>query len=972
MPLPFRAHRRRFASPPARRARLTLEMLESRLVPSAGPATLDQAAPLVLNWSGPVGGPAHVGLQTAGTVGNGSGPTADVDWYTFTLDRAAAVTLSATSAQGAVLSLYNSDGLGDFYDPLGHRLVAQAQGSDASLTPLLGQGTYYVAVSGLGNKYFHPYLADSGYAGIGGPFQLTLGAVALSAPVPDVVRMDALPDAADPNSLSRSPQEVYLALSGPLDPVVASSLNVQLTAAGGGTNLLSSFNYSDTAHELQLQLTAPLGPGAYQVTVADNLDPVPALAPYSGTFTVTGIEGNTANPAPDNTGATAHQLQFANGFTQITGAIGDDSTDPTAFDPNSVEAYHFQVTQPGHYALVAEAFAGRIGSPLTPGLSLFQVVNGQLSLVTFNGGTFNGAQADAASPVATPLSGDPVLYAALTTPGDYFLVVSEANNQPDPFAGPSPYDPTGSFGGQFLGGGFTWGNFVLNVSLQEQETPPQVVSVHPLDGGPLAQPPTTFVVQFSEAVNLQQLLYQNGSGDLSAVTIDGTGGTYTPRLVSYDPGSYQATFVMLNRLAPGTYTLHLQSGGPNGITDLAGNPLGGSTHDYVQTFTVTGAGRSTNLTEQSNDAVHPQDLGVLAPFELQDTVVVTGAFTDASGTAYYQFRVLQSRNYQVTVGALPQGSITPPGNWVTLTDATTNTPVPALLQGLVPPDGSSQVNSSGFIHLLTFFNAGDTYVLAVRNWGSGPYDVRLANANTPEAPPPLTVGAAPAIQQRLRGPGAPPGDPPPTPPAGPGPSGPPPAFVSTTGPAGKSEGGPAVPVPLPNGVLLGLGTGPRGGSGAPAADAHVPDIFELVFARSAPSSPDTTQLGSEQYADTWDYALDDFFGPSPSPQGPGGVPRSGADTGLWRWMAKHLGGWWSLSLDMPGAPRLDGADVPEPRGPGAGAEGDEVGTSQDEPGNPDVLSAVPLTAFFALVGGLLRDVPDSPTRARARVRLPRR
>src|SRR5262249_19175985 len=70
--------------------------------------------------------------EVVGSITNGPAG-ADVDWYTFQLDRAASVTLTSPAASGqsravTTLSLYNSDpyDLNDPYDTLGYRLVQQS------------------------------------------------------------------------------------------------------------------------------------------------------------------------------------------------------------------------------------------------------------------------------------------------------------------------------------------------------------------------------------------------------------------------------------------------------------------------------------------------------------------------------------------------------------------------------------------------------------------------------------------------------------------------------------------------------------------------------------------------------------------------------------------------------------------------------------------------------------------------------
>src|SRR5439155_16704698 len=103
--------------------------------------------------------------QVAGTVS--ASVAADVDSYTLTLDQAAEVTVlaHAQSAGGAapVISLYNTDPFNDPQDLVGHRMLVQSAGpGDPSIDLDLGPATYYLAVSGMGNRYFNPNLADSG------------------------------------------------------------------------------------------------------------------------------------------------------------------------------------------------------------------------------------------------------------------------------------------------------------------------------------------------------------------------------------------------------------------------------------------------------------------------------------------------------------------------------------------------------------------------------------------------------------------------------------------------------------------------------------------------------------------------------------------------------------------------------------------------------------------------------------------
>src|ERR1043165_5002019 len=138
--------------------------------------TLDQAQLL--------GNLTEGGVQVLGTLGAPSSAATEVDWFGFTLTAAAQVNLrlgGQTPFVGA-LSLYNSDpgDYGELYDPLGYRQLSQVDGGTTggpvSLAENLGPGDYFVAVSGSGNDYFHPFIADSGFAGMTGDYQLFITA----------------------------------------------------------------------------------------------------------------------------------------------------------------------------------------------------------------------------------------------------------------------------------------------------------------------------------------------------------------------------------------------------------------------------------------------------------------------------------------------------------------------------------------------------------------------------------------------------------------------------------------------------------------------------------------------------------------------------------------------------------------------------------------------------------------------------
>ncbi len=768
--------------------------------------------------------------EVVGNIGQGAAGAADVDWYQFELAAPTDVHLATLDSQGgsslvSVLSLYNSDPLPpaaandpytDTFDPLHHRLLAQddgaAHGGDASLDRLLGPGTYYVAVSGSGDRYFNPFLAGSGNSGSTGAYGLLLtatsGGVAASDG-PAVLTADPAPG----STLAQSPFVIRLDLSeGLKTSSVISGRTVKLLGNPNGTFgdghdstvRLASVQFSAAADELQIIPKAPLGPGYYKVFLAGNssLPRMPFLvdaagnplgktasnpqgADYSLTFQVNGIDGVTGATKPDDTLGTARELNDITGagLVQAGGALGIDPTDPKKiFNAQAVEMYHFQLHGAGQFAFSAEVFAGRIGSPLVPAVTLFRNDQGTLHLIGTNGGSFNPTVAT--DGVSTPLLNDPLFFAGLQA-GDYYLAVSSSGNTPDTSqpvsawqAGPQAngsFDPTHSHS-TTMPIYSSAGAYVLNLAVQADNTAPTVVAAELADGTTLAVPPTQFVVQFSKPVLLAQLasedFYLPGKtpNSVSAVFIEGTTdngvtfGPYYPQFQTLD-ATNRATFLMLDGMPNGVYRLHFS--GALGLTDFAGNPLVGNdpSGDYVVHFTVEDAARGTqgnvqNWTSQepNDDPQHPQVIGPLFPNELgfvgsdpntgnpQDGVELSGTITPASGgdnADYYQIQVLQSQVYLLNLSGagVPAGALT-------LTDTAGNA---------IPLD------TSGAIPQVTL-NPG-TYIIGV-GWTStsqtGPvsYQLQISAGMSPESPAPLAVGPAPAYRISL----APPVQSPPTPP----------------------------------------------------------------------------------------------------------------------------------------------------------------------------------------------------------------
>ncbi|HLQ45110.1 MAG TPA: DVUA0089 family protein, partial [Planctomycetaceae bacterium] len=301
----------------------------------------------------------HVGRQHAaefvGRIGNGTDRSTDVDWFRFTLDAASRVQILSLPDAGhantpVVVTLYG-DQLAEFDPsvPLQHRLLGRhegtANGQAAQVDVSLDAGTYFVAVSGAGNRYFHPFVADSG------------------------------------------------------SPAVTSDYGLRISVAAGSPARGQSDQFAPVAEQ------------------KSEGDDTPGTGTDLGDLT-------------------------SLGRLQVGGAIGDDpfydvmSEDPFAQNSAAdVDLYHFSITGDGQFALVAEALAGRIGSPLDPALTLYRSDEfGGLQLVASNNNTLN--------PMETmnglfPFFADAALFSGLSA-GEYFLAVSSSGNDVDS-------DPDGVF-----------------------------------------------------------------------------------------------------------------------------------------------------------------------------------------------------------------------------------------------------------------------------------------------------------------------------------------------------------------------------------------------------------------------------------------------------------------------------------------------------------------------------------------------
>ena len=871
----------RFARTPNRvrpswwlRVRLRVEPLEKRENPSTL-AFNDLEPNDTLDAAQSVGilSEANV-VAVRGTIGSGTRETTDVDWYSFSLDRAATVALTATGlgAEQPILGLYNSDpyDFGDPFNPVHYRLLEQTPDGGNRLVVVLGAGTYFAAISGDGNRYFHPFLAGSGDTSKPAEYRLTLEAKDLTGNAslgPAVLSIDP----GTGTELAASPFAIRIDFNAPLDPGTIGpdqSVRVLFNAAGtfgDGTDApvaLASYNLSTSGRELQLFPAAALKPGYYDILVAGDtranaavlagLDGVPVGTDdghptgqdYAFSFRITGVEGQAPAAGADDTAPFAHELgELApDVLVQRVGAIGDDpyldplNPDAPSNPSSDVDLYHFRIVGAGPFAFSAEVLAGRIGSPLDPGLSLFKLdpSTGQLAFVGGNNDTRN---ATLAADGSLPLNADSALFEGLSE-GDYYLAVSANTNAPTTVEGGQPgtngiFDPNVSHSGT---AGFSTGPYVLRLASHADTEAPTVVASTPDVGANLNAPPTSLVVGFSEAMNLRKLVYlafeKTSQETTTAVYLEGSDGTrYFPRLQSYDDSTNRATFLMLDGVPNGDYQLHLS----RALTDLAGNPLVGSdaSGDYLVPFTVFGPSRGVNgdplvqAVRASSDSALPQEIGTIFPHEWLAGVTVTRVAdptaTDVSDA--FRFQVLQGQLY----GFALTGTL-PPGTHLDLVDDAGN----LVIYGSADEDRA----------LVATLNPGH-YVVRVSGWSADrasglEYELRLSLLGASDNAPSLTVGPTPAVQLRT----AEVPLPPPTPPT----RIPPPSPSVPDAPARNPGTATTSNVSLPVGLLGPLAAQPLGGSQGPFPAVGNADRVAIQLPASLAPASDAVLARASEFA----------------------------------------------------------------------------------------------------------------------------
>jgi hypothetical protein len=848
---PVRRRNRKHTTVITRLFRPKLEPLEDRLLLSsmawpewlapqpalaAALATLDSAQALGFVANPDSQAPFQAASATGSIVDQGGAGT--VDWYSFTLDEASDVRLATFDATGGnhlngVLSLYNTNPLDPFYplsftappfDPQQHRLLAQEDAATAPLERKLAAGTYFVAVSGQGNRYFNPFLAESGYAGDTGDYRLLVTTTPLPLGPNDGPAVLSVDFASDPTGapvLHGSPLAIYVGFSSPIDPSTVSlwqpwslpgdppptvQLTYNPTGEFGSENdrpiVFTGFYYSPVAKELQLQPAAPLGPGFYRLTLAGNpgdlFNPVLTDATntfnigqnhdhasgqdFATTFQIDGSEGTVGSEAlADDTPASAHQLPplTQNQLVQVAGTIGDDPAydpslpppDPSAgaplylFNPASdVDLYHIQISGTGSYSFAVEVFAGRLGSTLDAAVSLFRLDASNpaspLQLIASNDNSSNTALTSDGR--SRPLFTDPVLDVGLGA-GDYYLAISASGNMPD-MSGTDP-GANGVFDPNVShsgSNGNSTGAYVLNILLQPAVPAPRVSATSISAGAVLTSPPSRLTVTFDSHVNVATLANQA----FNATSESTVSGVF---LVGPDDQRY---FPRLESYSVATHQAEflLLDRLPNGINELH---LSGA-HGLTAFGGVRLAGNDASgdyvLAFAVDDPTAPSD-----PLNRSGDASATPSDVQDLGILFPH--ELQTGVTVTGTLAAPKADGTPDCDRYTIEllqpqkyhfTLTGSPDAPDALQLTITDAAGAVVNALSQDTPNALFGNLLPGSYTVRICGSssdgpapGPYQLLITLLNVPENPPPLSIGATPVLQIRSTN------NPAPLPPTGP-------------------------------------------------------------------------------------------------------------------------------------------------------------------------------------------------------------
>ena len=406
--------------------------------------------------------------------------------------------------------------------------------------------------------------------------------------------------------LGGPPTTVSITFDRPVDPNSIDFVDVGLDRVGDDGSLTPIFDpsagvdeeFDDSGTVMTVSIDSPLAPGNYRLILA-------------GSSSLIGLDGSTldgdgsdrdladfsvVNPGVNLAGATDLGVLPPGGLVSVPGSLD------LASDPQAVGLYKVRVPDGQFWRLGLEVDARRIGSPLDAAVTLFDA-NGQPIAADDNG--------------RPDFPTDPYLFQGVG-PGTYYVGVSASGNLPGT---PGGYDPSAGVAGSNAtddpGGPFT-----LDLAADPDDAPPLVLGFHLDSADPHDPSPTGLTLQFSAPLRMDGS--QLGSGNDGIQVVDSTGKVWPAAAVSYDESTARLSFVFLDRLPAGDYSVRLRPG--PGLADLAGLAP-------VSPGLPTGV-LATFATNDDAPPADPDDLGVPRPNELVAGVSRTTDLAPEAQTSY--------------------------------------------------------------------------------------------------------------------------------------------------------------------------------------------------------------------------------------------------------------------------------------------------------------------------------------------------
>jgi methionine-rich copper-binding protein CopC len=434
---------------------------------------------------------------------------------------------------------------------------------------------------------------------------------------------------ADGSTINSSPQNLVLTFDRPLDPNFIGFGDVLLDQVNSDGSLTPIFDpnlgvqedLDSTGYVLTVPIDQTLLPGNYEILLSAQAM-LMGLDGSSPASAINGVDEPVANFTVVPTPATLNpptdlQLLTPGVVTSVGGSLDLSN------NPNDASLYSFTLPDGHHWRLGLEVDAARIGSLLTPQLSLF---NSQGQLLE----TSNLGRADAPT--------DPYLFAGLG-PGTYYVGVSGAGNIGGTVGGYNvlTLDP-GTSGTQQAGG-----QFALRASIVPADSATTLINFQTTHVDPLDPTPTGISLQFSGPLNLgSQANAIVHSGNSAIEVVDASGRTWPVQLSNYDEANAEVNYLFSNALPAGNYTVVIPASG--GLTDLAGYTpqTPGLPSHVLATFNVGHGGQSHDPFNLGTPAPNAILAGISGETHIPTSHTLTYRFVSQFDN-FYQFATSTSR-----------------------------------------------------------------------------------------------------------------------------------------------------------------------------------------------------------------------------------------------------------------------------------------------------------------------------------------